>query len=192
MNIQTLTPLNLRETSPSCKISTMEASRICPSPLYTACIVHNLSIKPQLANHDFVHNLSIKPQLANHNLSTTYQSNHNWPTTILSTTHQSNHNWPTTICPQLINQTTTGQPRFCPKLINQTTTGGKPIFVHNQSNHNWWPTTILSTIYQSNHNCPSVWRIRDVYPGSRIRLFSIPDPNCLHPGSRIPDPHQRI
>jgi hypothetical protein len=29
----------------------------------------------------------------------------------------------------------------------------------------------------------SVLRIRDVYPGSRIRLFSIPDPNCLHPGS---------
>ncbi len=28
-------------------------------------------------------------------------------------------------------------------------------------------------------------RIRDVYPGFRIRLFSIPDPNCLHPGSRI-------
>ncbi len=30
-------------------------------------------------------------------------------------------------------------------------------------------------------------RIRDVYPGSRIRLFPsrIPDPNCLHPGSRI-------
>jgi hypothetical protein len=31
----------------------------------------------------------------------------------------------------------------------------------------------------------SVLRIRDVYPGSRIRLFSIPDPNCLHHGSRI-------
>jgi hypothetical protein len=31
----------------------------------------------------------------------------------------------------------------------------------------------------------TVWRIRDVYPGSRIRLFPIPDPNCLHPGSRI-------
>ncbi len=30
-----------------------------------------------------------------------------------------------------------------------------------------------------------VWRIRDVYPGSRIRLFSILDPNCLHSGSRI-------
>ncbi len=30
-----------------------------------------------------------------------------------------------------------------------------------------------------------MWRIRDVYLGSRIRLFSIPDPNCLHPGSRI-------
>jgi hypothetical protein len=41
-----------------------------------------------------------------------------------------------------------------------------------------------------------VLRIRDVYPGSRIRLFSIPDPgsripdpNRLHPRSRIPDPH---
>jgi hypothetical protein len=30
-----------------------------------------------------------------------------------------------------------------------------------------------------------VLRIRDVYPGSLIRLFSIPDPNCFHPGSRI-------
>jgi hypothetical protein len=40
----------------------------------------------------------------------------------------------------------------------------------------------------------ALWRIRDVYPGSRIRLFPsrIPDPNCLHPGYRIPDPHQRI
>jgi hypothetical protein len=33
----------------------------------------------------------------------------------------------------------------------------------------------------------TVLRIRDVYPGSRIRFFPsrIPDPNCLHPGSRI-------
>ncbi len=30
-----------------------------------------------------------------------------------------------------------------------------------------------------------MWRIRDVYLGSRIQLFPIPDPNCLHPGSRI-------
>jgi hypothetical protein len=29
----------------------------------------------------------------------------------------------------------------------------------------------------------TVLRIRNVYPGSRNRLFSIPDPNCLHPGS---------
>jgi 3-hydroxy-3-methylglutaryl CoA synthase len=29
----------------------------------------------------------------------------------------------------------------------------------------------------------SVLRIRDVYPGSRIQLFSIPDPNFFHPGS---------
>jgi hypothetical protein len=30
-----------------------------------------------------------------------------------------------------------------------------------------------------------VLRIRDVYPGSRILIFTIPDPG---PGSRIPDP----
>ncbi len=34
---------------------------------------------------------------------------------------------------------------------------------------------------------PPVLRIRDVYPGSRIRLFSIPDP-----GSWIPDPWSQI
>ncbi len=34
--------------------------------------------------------------------------------------------------------------------------------------------------------CP-VWRIRDVYPGSRILILPIPDP-----GSRIPDPGSRI
>ncbi len=31
----------------------------------------------------------------------------------------------------------------------------------------------------------TVLRIRDVYPGSWIWLFSIPDPNSFHPGSRI-------
>ncbi len=35
-------------------------------------------------------------------------------------------------------------------------------------------------------------QIRDVYPGSRIRLFSIPDPGSELSPSRIPDPHQRI
>ncbi len=39
---------------------------------------------------------------------------------------------------------------------------------------------------------PPVLRIRDVYPGSRIRLFSIPDPGSELSPSRIPDPHQRI
>jgi hypothetical protein len=38
----------------------------------------------------------------------------------------------------------------------------------------------------------SVLRIRDVYPGSRMRLFSIPDPGSELSPSRIPDPHQRI
>jgi hypothetical protein len=30
-----------------------------------------------------------------------------------------------------------------------------------------------------------VLRIRDVYPGSRIQIFSIPDPNFFHPGSEF-------
>jgi hypothetical protein len=30
-----------------------------------------------------------------------------------------------------------------------------------------------------------VLRIRDVYPGSQIRIFSIPDPNFFYSGSRI-------
>jgi hypothetical protein len=38
------------------------------------------------------------------------------------------------------------------------------------------------TIYPASE---SVLRNRDVYPGSRIRTVSIPDPNYLHPGSRI-------
>jgi hypothetical protein len=29
----------------------------------------------------------------------------------------------------------------------------------------------------------TVWRIRDVYPGSDFFPSRIPDPNCLHPGS---------
>ena len=29
----------------------------------------------------------------------------------------------------------------------------------------------------------AVLRIRYVFPGSRIRIFSIPDPNLFHPGS---------
>ena len=38
----------------------------------------------------------------------------------------------------------------------------------------------------------SVFWIRDVYPESRIRLFSIPDPVSDLSPFRIPDPHQRI
>jgi hypothetical protein len=33
-----------------------------------------------------------------------------------------------------------------------------------------------------------VLRIRDVYPGSQIRLFSVPDPGSELSPSRIPDP----
>jgi hypothetical protein len=32
--------------------------------------------------------------------------------------------------------------------------------------------------------------VADVYPGSRIRIFSIPDPGSGLSPSRIPDPHQ--
>jgi hypothetical protein len=31
----------------------------------------------------------------------------------------------------------------------------------------------------------AVWQIRDVYPGSDFFPSRIPDPNCLHPESRI-------
>jgi hypothetical protein len=37
---------------------------------------------------------------------------------------------------------------------------------------------------------PPVLRIRDVYPGSRIRIFSIPDTGSDFFPSQIPDPHQ--
>jgi hypothetical protein len=33
-----------------------------------------------------------------------------------------------------------------------------------------------------------VWRIRDVYPGSRILIFTHPGSRISDPGSRIPDP----
>jgi hypothetical protein len=60
---------------------------------------------------------------------------------------------------------------------------GQPIegSVYTQSG---WP--------QKGHSVLAVLRIRDVYPGSRIRLFSIPDPGSELSPSRIPDPHQRI
>jgi hypothetical protein len=38
----------------------------------------------------------------------------------------------------------------------------------------------------------TVLRIRDVYPRSQIRFFSIPDPTYKFFPSQIPDPHQRI
>ncbi len=58
----------------------------------------------------------------------------------------------------------------------------------------WWPGREL--IHHTNKFCTlhilynTVLRIRDVYPRtdffpSRIQLFSIPDPNFFHPGSRI-------
>jgi hypothetical protein len=37
-----------------------------------------------------------------------------------------------------------------------------------------------------------VWRIRDVYPGSRILIFTHPGSRIPDPGSRIPDPKTAI
>ncbi len=45
---------------------------------------------------------------------------------------------------------------------------------------------------QENVLCNAVLRIRDVYPGSRIRLFSIPDPGSRIRTVSIPDPGSRI
>ncbi len=47
------------------------------------------------------------------------------------------------------------------------------------------PGPIIMKLIAMSFYLHSVLRIRDVYPGSLIRLFSIPDPNCLPPGSRI-------
>jgi hypothetical protein len=46
-------------------------------------------------------------------------------------------------------------------------------------------TRIRSGLLVHLHHSPSVLRIRDVYPGSRILIFT-------HPGSRIPDLGSRI
>jgi hypothetical protein len=42
------------------------------------------------------------------------------------------------------------------------------------------------TIYGSDRQCCGSGIL------SWIRLYSIPDPNCFHPGSWIPDPHKRL
>jgi hypothetical protein len=54
----------------------------------------------------------------------------------------------------------------------------------------WIPTCGLGSLCQIQRKtwCMAVWRIRDVYPGSRIRLFSIPDPGSELSPSRIRDP----
>jgi hypothetical protein len=51
---------------------------------------------------------------------------------------------------------------------------------------------LLSTVQKYQCNRPTVLRIRDVYPGSRIRLLSIPDPGSRIRTVFIPDPGSRI
>jgi len=56
--------------------------------------------------------------------------------------------------------------------------------------HHWLHIVIwYSYMYQTSAN----YRSSVADPGCLSRIpdqtFSIPDPNCLHPGSRIPDPH---
>jgi hypothetical protein len=41
---------------------------------------------------------------------------------------------------------------------------------------------------KSEPGCVAVLRIRDVYPGSRILIFTYPGSRISDPGSQIPDP----
>ncbi len=49
-------------------------------------------------------------------------------------------------------------------------------------------TRKASLVVLLRHSFFTVLRIRNVYPGSRIRLFSIPDPGSELSPLRIPDP----
>ncbi len=77
----------------------------------------------------------------------------------------------------------------------------KSLGIHwSEKSLSWWkdpdpqpdPYKIITVRIRIQEAQKPVWRIRDVYPGSRIRLFSIPDPGSELSPSRIPDPHQRI
>ncbi len=48
-----------------------------------------------------------------------------------------------------------------------------------------YPVSCLPVSLYSFTRLPTVMRIRDVYHGSRILIFSIPELNFYHPGSRI-------
>jgi hypothetical protein len=57
------------------------------------------------------------------------------------------------------------------------------------------PSTCIFLLFHENCNMLSkipVWRIRDVYPGSRILIFTHSGCWMLDPGSRIPDLGSRI
>jgi hypothetical protein len=58
--------------------------------------------------------------------------------------------------------------------------------------HTYSPGLVIRIINLMLIQNRAVLRIRDVYPGSRIRLFSIPDPGSELSPSRIPYPSQRI
>ncbi len=63
-----------------------------------------------------------------------------------------------------------------------------PLINGNQQQIHW--SSSPARTWRSYYRLSLVLRIRDVYSGTRIRIFSIPDPNFFP--SRIPDPHQRI
>jgi hypothetical protein len=84
-----------------------------------------------------------------------------WTTSSLSST---------TIIPTTARTTSTGSVRY---LLFSIRCIWRPVLGENNA-------FIRDSAYKK-----AVWRIRDVYPRSDFFPSRIPDPNCLHPGSRI-------
>jgi hypothetical protein len=62
------------------------------------------------------------------------------------------------------------------------------MYRHADTEHRLFPREITGstgTKKQEVKREKAVLRIRDVYPGSWIRIFFIPDPNFFHPGSEF-------
>jgi hypothetical protein len=61
------------------------------------------------------------------------------------------------------------------------------IFINNEAIATFFHQDALEYILDT-RTLPPVWRIRDVYPGSRILIFTHPGSRISDPGSWIPDP----
>jgi hypothetical protein len=73
---------------------------------------------------------------------------------------------------------------LAPVPLAETGVGGQEGDGHHQQAHHH-PRGHLVAFHAKGRHSRAMLRIRDVYPVSRIRVFSIPDPNFFHSGSRI-------